>query len=152
MAKKKTTKKTTKKTPKTVKKTPQPKPTKSEKQPKKCCEAWTWTTLRIVTGLFFLFMGLPKLIALFSATNPLAGLGIPMVLTWIVAIVEVIGGLLLAIGILRVEMGMLLIIILIVAIILTVFKGNFFDVMRGLLQHLLYIAAILATTFKHKTC
>ena len=39
---------------------------------------WIMTLLRIVTGLFFLFAGLPKLIALFQGVNPLSGMGIPL--------------------------------------------------------------------------
>ncbi|MGV8162083.1 MAG: DoxX family protein [Candidatus Nanoarchaeia archaeon] len=119
-----------------------------------CCETkWNLVPLRIVLGLLFLVAGLPKLIGLIGGGSQLPGffatLGIPLPLfsAWLVAIVEVAGGLLLMLGLLTWCVGLILGIVIIVATITTSF--NPFN-WGSLTQHLLYLASLVAVMYGSK--
>lgn len=167
MAKKKVTKKVAKKNvvkktssnkpaPKRVERTEPPKMNKSTKKTG-CCSSWTIITLRLLLGLLFLFAGVMKLLVLLGGKHPLLDMGIPIFLTWVVMVVEILGGAFLLINILKVESTVLLGIIFIVALILLVANPatwkNWVDaILKVIFPHLIGIAALLAVLFEKKTC
>lgn len=113
-----------------------------------CCEKrWNLVPLRFALGLMFIAAGLPKLIGLISGGSQTPGffasLGIPFPLfsAWLVAIVEVLGGAMLMLGVMTCLTGSLLVFIIAVATLTT--SINSFAWMK-LIQHLLYIAALVA--------
>lgn len=102
---------------------------------------WAHFILRASFGFFILFMGLPKLTALFAGSNPLGVLFVPIWLAWILAIIEVLGGAFLVIGIFSRFSSLLIAFIMAGAIVwLSVLKG-FNPVV--FFQHLLYLGAAL---------
>lgn len=123
---------------------------KKTQEPKKGCEEKAQIFLRIMLGLFFLFAGLPKLLALFGGNNPLGGFSVAIWLSWLVAIGEVGGGLALVLGMLRMPVGIVLSIIMVVAIILTLSKGgqDWQAVVRTIVTHVFYIAALATVAAK----
>lgn len=87
----------------------------------KNCETykkWVFLLFRVGFGAFFLLSGLPKFQALIAGNNPLAGFGIAVWLVWIVAIVELVGGGLLILGLLIMPSAILIGITMIVAMLM----------------------------------
>jgi putative oxidoreductase len=116
-----------------------------------CCNAkWSLVPLRFALGLMFLDAGLPKLFSLIGGNSQIpgffAGIGIPLAgfSAWLVAIIEVVGGLFLLLGLFTWWTGLLLGIIMVVATLLTTLSplnwGN-------LTKHLLFIAALVAVMY-----
>jgi uncharacterized membrane protein YphA (DoxX/SURF4 family) len=126
---------------------------KTIKQPaesggKTCCEhKWNLLPLRFALGLMFLAAGLPKLFSLISGNSQIPGffasLGIPLAgfSAWLVAIVEVIGGIFLLIGFLTWWTGLILGIVLVVATLTTTLSPLSWG---KLTQHLVFITALIA--------
>ncbi|MFA6073320.1 MAG: DoxX family protein [Candidatus Woesearchaeota archaeon] len=119
-----------------------------------CCEAkWNLTPLRIALGLLFLITGLIKIFSLFGPSNQMptyfAALGIPapLFVAWLVAIIEVLGGVSLILGLCTKWPSIALGIILLVATILTTLNPlkwiNF-------AQHLVFITALIAVMYGNK--
>ncbi|MCF7866119.1 DoxX family protein [Candidatus Woesearchaeota archaeon] len=155
MAKKKAARKTTKKAP--AKKVAKPISTQAPSKKNKCSSMdWSACLLRSALGLFFLFMGLGKLLTLFAGTNALAAFSVPIWLTWIVALVELLGGLFIAVGMLKTESSMLLIVTMLVAMIILIATGKAGDwlgILKTIFQHLIYIAGLLIVMYdKKKMC
>lgn len=105
----------------------------------KNCETykkWVFLLFRVGFGMFFFLSGLPKFQALLAGNNPLAGFGIAIWLAWIVAIIEMVGGGLMVLGLLVMPSGILIGITMIVAMIMATTSPfnakNFF-------QHWIYI-------------
>ncbi len=112
-----------------------------------CSKKWNLVPLRFALGLMFLAAGLPKLFSLISGGNQIpmffSGLGIPAAgfFAWVVAIVEVVGGIFLLLGFLTWWIGLVLGIVMLVAMITTTFKPlNWLSLM----MHLVFITALLA--------
>lgn len=117
----------------------------------KYCEKfrnWFFLLFRVGFGMFFLLSGLPKLQALLVGKNLLAGLGIPIWLTWIVALIEVIGGGLLVLGLLIMPAGALIGLVMLVATVMTTISP--FNA-KSFFLHWIYIfgAFYLATVKTH---
>jgi uncharacterized membrane protein YphA (DoxX/SURF4 family) len=119
-----------------------------------CCEKkWSIVPLRFALGLMFLAVGLPSLISMIAGGHQIAafyhGLGIPLAgfFAWLVAILEVIGGVFLLLGFATWMTGLVLGIILVVATITTTLKPlNWVS----LTMHLVYIAALVAVMYGSK--
>jgi uncharacterized membrane protein YphA (DoxX/SURF4 family) len=132
---------------------------KTIKQPvdagdKTCCNAkWNLLPLRFALGLMFLAAGLPKLFSLMGGNSQIpgffAGLGIPLAgfSAWLVAIVEVVGGIFLLIGFMTWWTGLLLGIVLVVATLLTTLNPISWG---KLTQHLVFIAGLVALMYGQK--
>jgi len=132
---------------------------KTIKQPvdtgnKTCCETkWNLLPLRLALGLMFLAAGLPKLFSLIGGNSQIpgffTGLGIPLAgfSAWLVAIVEVVGGIFLLIGFMTWWTGLLLGIVLVVATLLTTLNPLNWG---KLTQHLVFIAGLVALMYGHK--
>lgn len=119
----------------------------------KNCETykkWVFLLFRVGFGMFFFFSGLPKFQALLAGTNPLGGMGIAIWLTWIVAIVEMVGGALLVLGLLMMPSGILIGVTMIVAMLMATLSPfnakNFF-------LHWIYIwGAFYLAMMKNQMC
>jgi putative oxidoreductase len=116
-----------------------------------CCESkWSLIPLRFALGLMFLAAGLPKLFSLLAGGNEIsgffAGLGIPLPVfaAWLVAIVEVVGGIFLMLGFITWWTGLLLCIVMVVAATLTTLSPFNWG---SLTKHLVYIGGLVAVMY-----
>jgi uncharacterized membrane protein YphA (DoxX/SURF4 family) len=119
----------------------------------KTCEKsrnWIFLLFRVGFGMFMFFSGLPKLMALFGGTNPLEGMGVAIWLAWPVAIIEVVGGAFLVLGLLSFWAGSLFAIVMLVAMLMaTISPFN----ARSFFQHWIYIwGALVLALAKDKFC
>ena len=156
-AKKTTKRKTSKKTAKRKATAPKKTASQANQIPKKTRKSSNIETglilLRVSLGLFFAVAGLSKLITLFGGSNALTIYSVPIWLTWIVAVVELLGGLFITTGFLKTESSILLIIIMIVAVILSLSTGKWVAwnaILKGIFQHLIYIAALMIVMYERK--
>lgn len=106
---------------------------------------------RIAFGAFMLLSGLPKLIAVFQGQNPLAWAGLPLIIGILVAIVEVVGGAFLILGVLQFWSAGALAVVMLGATIINPIIGfdgsNVIGSIKGIFLHLLYIAAAMVIGF-----
>jgi putative oxidoreductase len=100
-----------------------------------CAKSWgdvAPLVLRVVAGLVFLMHGLQKTADIAGFTGFLSTLGVPMpvLLGWLVVILEVGGGIALIVGFMTHWISKFLVVVMIVAIFL-VHTGNGFFVQKG---------------------
>jgi putative oxidoreductase len=126
----------------------------TSKETTPCCNAkWNLIPLRFALGLMFLAAGLSKLLNLVDGGNQIttifAGLGIPLPVfsAWLVAIVEIVGGLFLLLGFMTWYTGMVLGIVMVVVIITTTLSPFNWG---SLTKHLVYISALVAIMYGSK--
>ncbi len=111
---------------------------------------WIILPLRFSLGLMFLVAGLQKLTGLFSGSTQtisfFTSLGIPAsgFFAWLVAWVELIGGIFLILGLFNLWVGLILGIIMLVATVTTTLSP--FD-WGSLTKHLVYITSLFVIMF-----
>ena len=116
---------------------------------------YTFLPLRIILGIMFINAGLPKLINLISGSgqtiNFFTNLGIPfpVFFAWTVAIIEIIAGVMLLLGLLTWWASFLLVIIMSVAGLTTSLIVTF-D-FTNLVWHLVFIVALITIMLSKNT-
>ncbi len=110
---------------------------------------WSLIFLRLGIGIVFLVHGVQKLLSVSGTAGFFAQLGIPapLLFTWIVTLVEAVGGLFLIIGFLTRWSALLLSINILVAIFLVHLKNGFFAANGGYEFALVLLLGALALLF-----
>lgn len=115
--------------------------------------SWGIFALRLMTGLIFLVAGFSKVTGIDGFTGMLSGLGIPAaaIIAWIIAIIELIGGIALILGAFSQLAAIPLAIIMLVSSSLRLFGAIGEAGFGGARLDLLLLAALLVFVFGAKS-